>query len=189
MAENKSKTEVKTEVYKTGDQSGVRMEARESLVENHQGKKVKHYRISKGYSQEYMAIQLGISQQRYSELEKEEIVDEEHLIKIAEVLNIGIEWLKDIPIIKGHNTFIQEGTGANFQNSGDATHATTINNPVEEVVKAYQEIISRMQESYKTEIERLTGELKTEKQGREDALKSSVNQVTRLIEYVTGKKE
>lgn len=48
-------------------------------------------RLKKGYSQEYMAHRLGISQRAYSKLENGEILCKgNYLIKIAVVLNISI---------------------------------------------------------------------------------------------------
>jgi transcriptional regulator with XRE-family HTH domain len=51
--------------------------------------RIKSIRVSKQFSQDYMATQLGISQRAYSKLENEEIkLDIEKLQKIAKILEV-----------------------------------------------------------------------------------------------------
>jgi transcriptional regulator with XRE-family HTH domain len=55
------------------------------------GEKIRLIRISKGYSQEYMAFMLNISQGTYSKLEKDNIVITiQRLFSIAEILEVNI---------------------------------------------------------------------------------------------------
>ena len=59
--------------------------------------KIRLIRISKGYSQEYMAFMLNILQGTYSKLEKDNVVITiQRLLSIAEILEINItELLRD----------------------------------------------------------------------------------------------
>jgi transcriptional regulator with XRE-family HTH domain len=55
------------------------------------GEKIRLIRISKGYSQEYMAFMLNISQGTYSKLEKDSIeITIQRLLSIAEILEVNI---------------------------------------------------------------------------------------------------
>lgn len=121
------------------------IEVKEFRASTHHGDTVKHFRTAKGYSQEYMATQLNISQPKYSGIEKQEIIDEKYLETIAAILNVGIEWLRDIPLFKGYNSYHQDGNGnTNFQNTGDVNY--NINNPVDPIVDAYKDTINNFKE-------------------------------------------
>ncbi len=156
---------------------GVITESQEVMIGNDHGKKVKHYRMSKGLTQEYMADKMGISSAEYTEIEKRKSIDEDSLAKIAKILNLGIEWLKDIPISIGIHNYYQDGNGSYYQNTGDAHHSTTINQPVEEVVRAYEKTIRKIEQLNERSIlekeqllEDLRSELRKEKESRESLL-------------------
>lgn len=109
----------------------------------HIGENIKRYRTIKGYSQEYMATEMKISQLKFSDLERSSIIGEEDLAKIAMILNLGIEWLKEIPLMKGSENYHQHGNeNTNFQKNGHIDY--TINNPVEQVAAAYEGIIKML---------------------------------------------
>ncbi|HVY75455.1 MAG TPA: helix-turn-helix transcriptional regulator [Puia sp.] len=61
------------------------------------GEKIRQRRMIKGYSQEYMAFQLEISQNAYSKIEREETeMTVNRLYEIAEVLGVSVyEFLPD----------------------------------------------------------------------------------------------
>ena len=124
----------------TGLDASVHVEERYQKV--HHGNNIELYRTAKGYSQEYMATQLGIAQQRFSDLEKQETIDEGILTKIADILGLGVEWLRDIPVHRASNLYCQNGSGVYFANTGNVTH--TIVKPVEEVVEAYKGSLEQM---------------------------------------------
>lgn len=102
----------------------------------HHGANVRHYRRARGWSQDFVAAKVGMPQQRYSELEKEEYIKDEDLQKIADLLGLKIDWLRDIPAVKADTIYNQGGSGIYFSNIGDAVH--TINKPIEEVVESYK---------------------------------------------------
>ena len=59
--------------------------------------KIRDYRKNKGYSHEYMAHQLNISQVAYSKIEKNETkLSVDRLFKISEILETPVENLLDI---------------------------------------------------------------------------------------------
>ena len=66
--------------------------------------KIKDIRKNKGYSHEYMAHMLDISQVAYSKIEKNETkLSAERLFKIAEILEAKIEDVLDIKADKIYN--------------------------------------------------------------------------------------
>lgn len=68
--------------------------------------KIKDIRISKGFSQKYMADQLNISQQMYSKLEKHDRnITLENLIKISELLEVTPNDL--IEFFESHDEYIK----------------------------------------------------------------------------------
>jgi transcriptional regulator with XRE-family HTH domain len=55
--------------------------------------KIRSLRKSKSYTQDYMASQMGMSQKQYSRLENGETpLHLDHLDKISEVLDVGIDY-------------------------------------------------------------------------------------------------
>ncbi len=72
------------------------------------GTKITSIRLARGYTQEYVAKQIGLDQQSYSKIEKDNKVkvSDELLSKIAEVLGVSIEDIKSpTPIIMNfHNS-------------------------------------------------------------------------------------
>lgn len=55
------------------------------------GEKIRQKRVVKGYSQEYMAFELNISQNAYSKIEREETeLSVKRLFRIAEILGISV---------------------------------------------------------------------------------------------------
>lgn len=117
----------------------------------HHGENTRHYRTAKKLSEEYMASELEMSLTDYNRLERSAVIEEELLGAIAEILNLGIEWLRDILIINDrYYRYHQDGNGnTNFQNTDDINY--NINYPVENVVDAYRENIETLKESLLTE--------------------------------------
>jgi transcriptional regulator with XRE-family HTH domain len=88
------------------------------------GKRIKKFRNERGYSQELMAEQLGMSQNAYSKLEKGSTQAKADILKrIAKILEIDESKLhNDSPIdantynIEQHNHDNQNGTGVSINN-------------------------------------------------------------------------
>jgi len=72
------------------------------------GTKIASIRLARGYTQEYMAQKLGMAQNVYSKIEKNEKnkLDDELLEKIAEALGVSVDDIKSpTPIIMSfHNS-------------------------------------------------------------------------------------
>ena len=61
----------------------------------HQGKNIKRYRDILGIKQETLALELNMTQQAVSKLEQKEEIDDETLNKVAEILKIPVEAIKN----------------------------------------------------------------------------------------------
>ena len=79
---------------------------------------IKRIRDQKGYSQEYMALQLGISQATYSKLESQKVEKDQKLTigrlqEIADILKTDITALLDSSTLTIHNQTNNEGAYGN----------------------------------------------------------------------------
>lgn len=86
------------------------------------GSKISTIRLARGYSQDYVAEKIGIKQNMYSKIEKDEKIKVDDIIlkKIADVLGVSIEDIKSpTPVVMNfHNSPYNApfGTQHNFIN-------------------------------------------------------------------------
>jgi transcriptional regulator with XRE-family HTH domain len=85
----------------------------------HEGRNVKRLREILGMKQDTLAFELGLSQQAISQLEQKEALDKELLEKIAAVLKIPVEAIKNFDEEKAiniiSNTFNDQAVNMNYQ--------------------------------------------------------------------------
>jgi transcriptional regulator with XRE-family HTH domain len=101
----------------------------------HLGRKISRIRELRGMKQEHLATELGISQQAISKLEQSEEIEDSTLEKVAKVLGVTKEAIKN---------YSDEAVIYNIQNNYDGSsnnHAYSTNynctfNPIDELVKA-----------------------------------------------------
>jgi transcriptional regulator with XRE-family HTH domain len=91
---------------------------REDTAMIHEGRNVKRIREMLGVKQEALAMDLGISQQAVSALEQREVLDKEMLQKVANVLRISPEAIKNF----------SEDNVINIFSNSYSDHASTIYN-------------------------------------------------------------
>ncbi|HEU0226759.1 MAG TPA: helix-turn-helix transcriptional regulator [Arachidicoccus soli] len=111
------------------------------------GSKIRQLRELKGYTQDYMAHQMGISQRAYSKIENNETrINWDKLTKVSEILEIKPADITnfDDNLIFNHCT--QEQAGKNL----------TINKASELLIQQFQERIQHLEQ----EIEFLRNQLK-----------------------------
>lgn len=104
---------------------------------NHIGRKISRIRELRGMKQETLAMELGISQQSVSNLEQSETIEEERLEQIAKVLGVtkeGIENFSEEMIFNNINNF-----NDNSVNHGPLNNHHCTFNPLDELLKAYEE--------------------------------------------------
>ncbi len=100
------------------------------------GNKIRKIREFKGFTQDYMASQLEISQRAYSKLEKEEIkLDWQRIQKISTILEID-----PVDLISFDDNLV-------FHNSTQSGKINTIHNHFpEELKKSYEDRIKHLEE-------------------------------------------
>lgn len=116
------------------------------MMNKHIGSKVRQLRELKGFSQEYIASQLGVSQRAYSKLENNETrLDWNKLTKIAEVLEMNPTDIVSFDDNLIFNNCNQSGKFERF-----------INQIPEKLIEQYEQRISHLE----NEIDFLRDELK-----------------------------
>lgn len=89
------------------------MEAKEQFKKTHLGRKISRIREIRGIKQDYLANELGVSQQTISKIEQSEEVEDSTLEKIAAILGVTAEGIKNFTeegIVNYFNTFNDEVT-------------------------------------------------------------------------------
>lgn len=131
------------------------METSEKTNRTHLGRKISRIRELRGMKQEALAAELGISQQAISKLEQSEEIEDSTLEKVAKVLGVSAEAIKN---------YSDEAVIYNIQNNYDSSnnnHAYSTNynctfNPLDELVKALnanKELYERLLTSEREKVE------------------------------------
>lgn len=111
------------------------------------GSNVKYYRKMRGFTQDYLAGLLNMAQPRFSELEKQAVIDDETLEKIAGALDVDIECLKSETPPPATTNIIQTGAKSvvNTGRDYESNDSKIVHNPVdtEKIEKAYILIIDQ----------------------------------------------
>ena len=76
------------------------VEIKEKKNRRHVGRNLQRIRVYLGMKQEALAADLGVNQQVISKIEKQEEIEEGFLKRIAEVLGISEEVIKDFDVEK-----------------------------------------------------------------------------------------
>ncbi|KQN34317.1 transcriptional regulator [Pedobacter sp. Leaf41] len=129
------------------------METSEKTTRMHLGRKISRIRELRGMKQEMLATELGISQQSISKLEQSEEIEESTLNKIAEVLGVSADAIKNYSD-EATISFI-----ANVYNDQSASYGHYYNfSPIEKIVNLYDEkiaLLERLLASEKEKVEML----------------------------------
>ncbi len=105
--------------------------------QNHIGRKISRIRELRGMKQDALAQELGISQQSVSHMEQSETVEDEILEKVAVILGVSTEGIKNFSeeavfnII--NNTFKDSSSNNN-------NYLCTIN-PIEKIIELYERLL------------------------------------------------
>lgn len=112
----------------------------------HHGRNIKNLREILGIKQETIAIELDLTQQAISKLETKEIIDDETLNRVAEILKVPIEAIKNMSDDLGVNII------ANTFNNDSALNAHVTNfrctfNPIDKIVELYERLLAEKDKS------------------------------------------
>lgn len=130
---------------------------------NNIGRKISRIRELRGMKQEALAIELGVSQQTVSNIEKSAAIEADLLAQVAEILGVtpeAIENFSEEAVFNIINNF-----NDNSSNNGAWSSNPTFNfNPIDKLLEAHEEnknLYERLLEAEKSKIEyleRLLGE-------------------------------
>ncbi|WP_299288364.1 helix-turn-helix transcriptional regulator [uncultured Mucilaginibacter sp.] len=106
----------------------------------HIGRKISRIREIRGIKQEHLASELGVSQQSVSRMEQSEVLDDDILDKIAKVLGVNSEAIKNYSD-EATISFI-----ANTYNDHAASYGHYYNfSPIEKIVTLYDKKIALLE--------------------------------------------
>ena len=125
----------------------------------HIGRKIARIRELKGIKQETLALDLGVSQQTVSNIEKSEKIDDDVLDRIAKSLAVPVEAIKNF----NEETVINIISSTLHDNAGSINNQCTLNfNPIdkwldaiEENKRLYNEKIELLERLLRSELEKI----------------------------------
>ena len=123
------------------------VEIKEKENRRHVGRNLQRIRVYLGMKQEALATDLGVNQQVISKIEKQEEIEEGFLKRIAEVLGISEEVIKDFDVEKT----IFNINHHNYKDANISEGATTYAivqqiNPLEKIVELYERLLKSEQD-------------------------------------------
>ncbi|MXV14003.1 helix-turn-helix domain-containing protein [Hufsiella ginkgonis] len=116
---------------------------------NHIGRKISRVRELRGMKQEALALEIGVSQQTISEIERSEVVKEETLEKVAKALGVSVEGIKNFSEEAVFN--IISNTFHNTSSDSSTLIASSLNyqptfNTIEKIVELYERLLQSERE-------------------------------------------
>lgn len=126
------------------------MEAATKPHSNHIGRKISRVRELRGMKQEALALEIGVSQQTISEIERSEVVKDKTLEKVAKALGVSVEGIKNF------NEDAVLNIISNTFTSNDTSTLNAINfqpnfNPIEKIVQLNDEKIALLERLLQSE--------------------------------------
>lgn len=125
---------------------------------NHIGRKISRIRELRGMKQEALAAELGMSQQSVSHLEQSESIEDEKLEKVAKVLGVTKEGVKNFSEEAIFNII-----GNSYHDQSSSLNYNCTFNPLEKLIQAYDEnkkLYERLLEAEKEKVKYLEELLK-----------------------------
>ena len=103
----------------------------------HIGRKISRIRELRGMKQEALAIELGISQQSVSSLEQSEQIEDEKLERVAKVLGVTPDAIKNFSDEKAINYFNNFYDSSLSNGAFNANHCTF--NPLDKLIESVEQ--------------------------------------------------
>ncbi|RXJ45390.1 helix-turn-helix domain-containing protein [Gelidibacter gilvus] len=116
----------------------------EKNVTSHIGKNIQKLRILKGFKQETLAKELGMSQSEFSFIENSEIIDDVVIIKIAEILNLTPEIIKEFNENHAFYSIDNKLENVTIHENGQGIHQ--VFSPIDKVVELYERLLASERE-------------------------------------------
>ncbi len=119
-------------------------ETMEKTTKRHDGLNVQKVRVYMGVKQEALAAELGISQNTVSKIEQQDEIDDELLSRIAGVLGVSPEVIRDFDVERAIYNINNNYKDATISDGGTAI-ALQIN-PIEKIVELYERLLQSERE-------------------------------------------
>jgi len=121
------------------------MEASFEIVNRRDGYNVKRLREILGIKQDELADKLGMTQQAISKIEQKDVLDDDLLNKIADILHITSDAIKNFNDEKALNIMFNT---MNMQDNSSLVHNyyNPTFNPIDKVVELYERMLKAEQE-------------------------------------------
>jgi len=130
------------------------METSTKPSNTHIGRKISRIRELRGIKQETLASEMGVSQQTVSRMEQSETIEDEVLEKVAGVLGVSTEAIKNFSDEAVIN--IISNTFTDFKDNASAiNHNCALNfNPVDKIISLYEEKVALLERLLQAEKEK-----------------------------------
>ncbi len=112
----------------------------------HHGRNVKRFREMLGIKQESFADQLNMSQQTISRLESREEIEDELLDRIAKILNVPVDAIKNLSDENAVNIISNTFQDESAANVNSTNHFRCNFNPLDKVIELYERIVKEKEE-------------------------------------------
>jgi transcriptional regulator with XRE-family HTH domain len=142
------------------------MEASTKSANTNIGRKIGRIRELRGIKQEILAEELGVSQQTVSRMEQSDVVEKELLEKVAKILGVSTDAIKNFSeeaVVNYFNTFndnsVSNDSSVNHHPVALNNHHCTFN-PLDKMVELFEEnkkLYERLLVSEREKIELLKG--------------------------------
>lgn len=108
------------------------------------GPNIRFIRNLKGFKQEAVASELGVSQAEYSLIENSDLVDDQIIIQIAQILNVTPELIKEFNENQAFYSIENKVDNTTISENAHGIHQ--IFSPVEKVVELYERLLASERE-------------------------------------------
>jgi len=107
----------------------------------HHGRNIKRLREMLGVKQEHIANELNMTQQAISKLEQKEDIEEEVLVKVAKVLNVPADAIKNLSDEATFNIIANS-----YHDQSSAVNYQCNFNPIDKLVELYERLLAAEKE-------------------------------------------
>lgn len=107
----------------------------------HHGRNIKRLREMFGVKQEYIALELNMTQQAVSKLEQKEVVEDDILNKVSKILNVPVDAIKNLNEEATFNIIANS-----YHDNASSVNYNCSFNPIDRVVELYERLVEAEKE-------------------------------------------
>jgi len=108
------------------------------------GPNIRFLRNLKGYKQEAVAMELGISQAEYSLIENSDVIDDDIILEIAKIFKVTPEVIKEFNENQAFYSIENRVDNATINEQAHGIHQ--VFSPIEKVVELYERLLASEKE-------------------------------------------